>query len=389
MLRRMEAFEAQLRRGTGWAPGANLPADCPAKFKLPTAPLLATEHNGIHLPAVCFRSPGPHRVFVISDWGGLVEPGGPRTADQRPAEKFVPGVDDRAQVLVARQMQLRAASRSPDYILNGGDSFYWGGLEIECGKPSNQIVHSNQLQENFEKIYTGNGLDGKPWLGVLGNHDYGGYQFNKGWDQLISYSWTPGGRWVMPAQYWRQTVRYPGFAVDYYFLDTNIFDVTDPHVDPIHNICGTLHNTENATCGVEGPLSVMACPKWFFDLWEEQKQWIEAGLSTSDADWQILVTHFPPTWEQDFWISLARRHGVDLFVAGHMHRQKVYDLWPANFLHPTVWLVSGGGGGITSEGPPDPQGEDDEYGFFELTLTKDEIEIQGISHGGKLRSTTF
>merc|ERR1712194_270168 len=61
----------------------------------------------------------------------------------------------------------------------------------------------------------------------------------------------------------------------------------------------------------------------------------------------------------------------------------------ANFLRPTAWIVSGGGGGITSEDIPSEDGDDDQYGFFDLTLSKKVIEIQGISHGGFLRTQTF
>jgi len=57
----------------------------------------------------------------------------------------------------------------------------------------------------------GPGIDGKPWLGVLGNHDWGGWQFNKGWDQVIAYSWgglpESTGRWLQPAIYWAAPVR--------------------------------------------------------------------------------------------------------------------------------------------------------------------------------------
>jgi len=50
-----------------------------------------------------------------------------------------------------------------------------------------------------------------------------------------------------------------------------------------------------------------------------------------------------------------------------------------------AWIVSGGGGGITSENVPDADGDDDEYGFVDITLSPKEIMIEMISHGGLLR----
>merc|ERR1712241_1155993 len=100
--------------------------------------------------------------------------------------------------------------------------------DAACGASDIAWIQTNQFQVGFEPVYSGPGLDGKPWLGVLGNHDYGGYRFDQGWDQLIGYTWGNSGRWVMPAQYWRATVHYPEFAVDYFFLDNNVFDAAEP-----------------------------------------------------------------------------------------------------------------------------------------------------------------
>jgi len=172
--------------------------------------------------------------------------------------------------------------------------------------------------------------------------------------------------------------------VDYFFVDTNVFDSGPIEADPSHNLCNNINNDADASCGAEGPASLGDCPGWFQRLWAEQSKWLEEGLATSDAEtnWQIVVTHFPPKWGIDFWTDMVKRHGIDMMVSGHQHNQELHHLEADNWLRPSAWIVSGGGGGITSEAMPDAAGNDDQYGFFELTLGAEEIEILSISHGG-------
>jgi hypothetical protein len=212
------------------------------------------------------------------------------------------------------------------------------------------------------------------------------------WDQLIQYTWgdisTSTGRWMIPAQYWKARVRYSDFSVDYYFVDSNVFDTFAPGAEVGHNICSELHNPSHASCGPDGPTSLCNCPNWFLDLWGVQLDWLQLHLPLSSSDWQVIVTHFPPDWGVEYWKILSAAYGVDLFVTGHQHSQAVYGAnSPGNFLG-TPWVVSGGGGGITSEGMPSLDGHDDQYGFMDLTLSKDLIIVEAISHGGVLRSTT-
>jgi len=372
---------------------------CKSRFERPPiAPTHGTQYNGARLSDTCFKGDRPH-VFVIGDWGGVTREGGPPVpADQRSqqfgskARAFIPGADDCAQQKVAAEMAKRAVYNPPDYILNVGDNFYWAGLDQQCGNVTYLDEDSTgQWARGFEAVYRGPNLEDRQWLGVLGNHDFGGHMFTAGWDQVIARTWS-SSRWVTPALYWAVKVHYDDFSVDYYFADSNVWDAFEPDVDEQHNICSRRHNMAGASCGVQGPRSLEDCSSWFQSMWLRQMIWLEAELALSEADWQVVVTHFPPTgsWGEEQWASLSREHGIDLFITGHLHRQEVRAPNSAgNPLGPTAIVISGGGGGITSEGVPNPDGDDDEYGFMDMMFSKQEISIEAISHGGQTRSTTL
>lgn len=55
---------------------------------------------------------------------------------------------------------------------------------MRCGGPVDGVRDfTGQWQHVFEDVYRGGGLEGKQWLGVLGNHDFGGFLFTRGCDQ--------------------------------------------------------------------------------------------------------------------------------------------------------------------------------------------------------------
>lgn len=308
---------------------------------------------------------------------------------------YTEGVDDQPQQLVAAALRTRAAEKDPAYILNVGDNFYWGGIEKNCGTPMDEISFTahHQFNQIFESIYQGAGLSKKPWLSVLGNHDWGGRVFNNGWDQQIAYTWA-SDRWVMPAPYWSQYVEYPdlGFDVDIYFIDSNFVDAKEPSEDPEHNICGAKHNPEDANCSVaDGPASVESCPQYFRELWAEQQRWLEKEISKSKASWQLLVTHFPCGHAQDWYKQLRQQFGLDLLITGHRHDQELWlpDDTAKNHMGGLTCIVTGGGGGITSEATPNPENTTDwygegQYGFYDLTISKQSILIQSINWNGSL-----
>jgi len=303
-------------------------------------------------------------------------------------------VDDYAQHRVAAAMLNLSMYEPPDYVLNVGDNFYWGGVNSTCNDNAFLTGFSwNQWGPIFEQMYRGGGLDGKQWLGVLGNHDYGGFKFNSGWHETIFYTWAghhSTGRWFTPAQFYQVKVRYLDFSIDYYFVDTNVnnawnFNASDPKDG--HNICSESHNSQEG-CSITGPVSQDACHSWFESLWEVQKRWLDDRLKLSKADWQIVVSHFPPEYNADFWTEIGTRYGIDLIISGHRHYQKL--LLPGETTKtapafPFATIISGGGGGITSDRMPELKGDDDAYGFFDLFLSRSSIRVRAFSHTGRLR----
>lgn len=311
---------------------------------------------------------------------------------------FVAGVDDQPQQLVAKAMQERAKINEPQYLLNVGDNFYWGGIEKTCGTPMDEISFTahHQFDQVFESVYTGPGLQGKPWLSVLGNHDWGGRCFNNGWDQQIAYTWA-SDRWIMPAPYYMVRMEYPTklFSADIFMIDSNVHDAKSPGMDSEHNICGEAHNPVGADCSAaQGPASVEDCPSYFQTLWAEQKVWLEDKLRQSTATWQIVVTHFPcgEDGENQAWYrTLRQQFGLDLLVTGHRHDQ---ELWlgtdiTRNFMGGLTCIITGGGGGISSEATPNPHDTMDwygegEYGFYDIAIDKYSLNIESINYDGKV-----
>lgn len=319
-------------------------------------PKTVQQYNGVEWPAMKITEDKEHHIYAIGDWGSLVgtnpgsmiqyrggHTGGPHTMarwrgscdtdtmmgcfggqDCPKSCHYSPEIDYRAQVKVADAIKKRAPDTKPDLFINVGDNFYWGGVNTDCGTPMNKIhpVTAHQFTEIFERVYFGPGLDNKPWLSVLGNHDYGGFQFNKGWDQQIAYTWA-SNRWIMPGQFFMQRVEYPDFSVEIFMLDTNMMDSHPKHADPKHNICGQMHNPPGASCSATGgPKNLDDCFKFMWDVWRDEQKWTEKKLESSTADWQIVATHFQCGHQAQWYKKLHGELGLDLLVTGHTHTDR-------------------------------------------------------------------
>lgn len=332
-----------------------------------------------------------------------------------PNKRDLNDIDKGVQQRIAGEMSKLAATSKPEFIITVGDHFYPGGIDSHCGV---EEMPKYQWDNMFEAIYSNDTL-GMEWWGVLGNHDYGGTCYIKGWDQQIFYTWEKGenSRWLMPAQYWKRLVHFKGFVAEFFFLDNNVVDAKMPMDDEEHNICSNKHNLneEESYCPYSrfpGPngtnysscvnddlfASPLNCFHGFVDLWKEQEKWFRKELENSKADWQIVVTHYPPDFiaevagqDRTLWPNLGDEYGIDLMIAGHTHWQKIFaggPLGAAKGMENFPYVVSGGGGGITSEGPPDVEGNDDEYGFMDFTISKEKIDIIAFSHMGVARNST-
>merc|ERR1712066_337189 len=81
--------------------------------------------------------------------------------------------------------------------------------------------------------------------------------------------------------------------------------------------------------------------------------------------------------------------GLDLLVTVHRHDQELHDgSGPGGMTR----IVTGGGGGITSEATPNPDDKSNwygegQYGFYDLTVSKEKILIESINYDGKVLKT--
>lgn len=334
--------------------------------KKPPAPPNVFGLNGVAWPEMCINKTTAH-FFGIGDWGGDAVPGQswPNPGVTRPKTDE----DKWSMKYVARNMKMVAKSADPDYVINVGDNFYPGGVNMHCGAGAEAAGLNDptgQFKRFHDDYYSGPGLDGKPWLSVLGNHDYGGTGFVQGWDVQVYRTWAPNDLWVMPGQYWSQRMQYSDFSVEFFFLDSNH---QDAHSKPGHNIC----QFGDKCWGITND----TCVEWLDQAWAKSKEMLKAGLKKSTADWRVVVTHFPgPTITGDPAIR-ALKDDIDLVITGHTHYQQI------GADKGLKWIITGGGGGITSDGgTPSKTGYDMCYGFVDFTISRTELKYDMHSWGG-------
>jgi len=178
----------------------------------------------------------------------------------------------------------------------------------------------------------------------------------------------------MPAQFWSQNVQYNGFSVDIFMLDSNFLDALPVGADLGHNICQDWFHTNQDCWGI----NLNSCTQHFQASWQASLDMLEDGLSRSTADWKIINTHFPgPAIAAQSRIQdLHSRYGIDLLFTGHTHYQVDGED------HGIPWIISGGGGGVSSDAKPSLSGHDTAYGFVDFSINKDSLKYDMHSWGG-------
>jgi hypothetical protein len=353
------------------------PLKCDARYASDGTSLYLKNKDGYH----------PHRLpdktinakeasfMALGDWGSLTCPGRESMHYKTIRE---PGSDDwkvdhDAQLTVAATMRKVAAKSKPFLVLNVGDNFYWGGIphKIRGGRG----VHDQMWNLGFEMVYDTDELT-VPWIGVVGNHDYGGdgcfsdirAQFDYTLKDMLNYD-----RWKMPSPYFTHKVNLDGFSIEYFMVDTNFEDSANGRHG---GICAQFLCPNFIEAGMPDKMvDEKVCQQWFRKLYNEQEAWLPKVMAASTADWKILGLHHKPMgFIERQVMPHAVQYGAQLVIAGHTHETSVFNEWPEHGKNKRPLLVVGQGGGsqgIPGCGKGEFCGTNTDYSFANLKVNKD------------------
>eukprot|EP00585_Thalassiosira_rotula_P006172 CAMPEP_0196142194 /NCGR_PEP_ID=MMETSP0910-20130528/11283_1 /TAXON_ID=49265 /ORGANISM="Thalassiosira rotula, Strain GSO102" /LENGTH=398 /DNA_ID=CAMNT_0041403477 /DNA_START=71 /DNA_END=1267 /DNA_ORIENTATION=- len=206
------------------------------------------------------------------------------------------------------------------FVVSLGDNFYWNGFEDD-------VDHEMRFQETFEKVYHHQELQ-LPWYIIAGNHDYCGDVTKQ-----LKFSEDPNTRWSFP-DYNHRIVRE--FSIN---DNNNESDEEQPPpvkleiilIDTIQLAGNLCYPNENAFAesyfapppGVSHDEALTARAATTMD-------WIEVALTESDADYLLVVGHYPIYSACDHGGTkelaetldpLLKEHGVTAYISGHEHCQ--------------------------------------------------------------------
>ena len=236
----------------------------------------------------------------------------------------------------------------PEFIVSTGDNFYPNGVAS---------VNDPYWQTSFEQIYTGPALF-EPWYVVLGNHDYRGSI-----QAQIDYT-NISRRWTMPARYFYKDFEDDGITARMVFLDTNPFE--DKYYEETKY--SKVHKMDTV----------------------KQLKWMDSVLTTSTADWNVVVGHHPmysggkrreKTGDvRNHLEKVLVKHKPHLYFAGHEH--DVQHIKPE---HHTHHIISGAGSEVRPTGKlPISQFAAAVQSFVACSMTKEKLLVQFIDYEGNL-----
>ena len=185
------------------------------------------------------------------------------------------GKDTSKRTAVVKAMRKHAAWSRPDAGILLGDNFYERGVDS---------VDDPLFESDFESLFDDASFD-MPFYVCLGNHDVHGDA-----DAQVQYT-ALSKRWKMPARYFRTRESAGDRAIDVFVLDTNTM-LTD--------------SAES----------------------DDQMSWFRDNLSTSDADYKLVVGHHPAITGGQHKVAhrigrvlppVFEEFGVDVYLSGHDH----------------------------------------------------------------------
>jgi tartrate-resistant acid phosphatase type 5 len=257
---------------------------------------------------------------------------------------------DYNQTDVADQMNHYSHDYNVNFIISTGDNFYVNGV---------RSVDDPQWNSSFENIYHG-GMLQKDWYVVLGNHDYRGSP-----EAEIAYT-QKSRRWNMPARYFSVTKKIgKKDSVCFVFYDSSPF------------VKKYYEEEQYTKVKKEDTL--------------KQLKWINNTLSSSKAQWKIVVGHHP-VYSSGLYHGntveligqlkpiLLRNH-VQAYISGHEH--VLQHIKPKGDL--IDYFISGAGSETGNTGDNGTSlFTNISPGFAFVSLTPDSLKLFFISYQGKL-----
>jgi len=322
-----------------------------------------------------YSSSKAEHIFVIGDWGSIITyehySMHYKVKRDKEEEPWEWNRDHFGQIEVGSAMIKQAQLSRPKLVLNVGDNFYWGGFP-----PRGNSVHNWMWKKGFENVYYTPELN-IPWIGCLGNHDYGGVGCLSDTQAQFDYTlYDRKKRWKIPSEYFTQKVDFGGGnTLEVFSIDSNKANV--------YKIC----NQTLCTGKFKKITNFDDCSAFINKTWDKQLPWFEKALRESTARWKIVITHykwyFTPVPKL---VPLLAKYGVQLAIMGHAHETSYKHGWQQ--ARRTGVMTVGQSGGAQSWVNCLDDGSDfcanaTDYSFGDMTLSRTQLRfkfIRGYDH---------